>query len=112
MDSQMEDDLADLYDAAENELIAGYVRADRLVYAFAKHHGLSTTETWRLMAEEASVRGNEAVRHLSENPLTERYDDQRLLELMSQKVTDRVADLVGSAYEAFRDRGPGRGRPL
>ena len=110
MDPQIRDDLANVYIEAEGELVDGYIRADRLVYAFSKRHGLSTAEAWRLMGTEASSRGHKAVRYLSEHPLTVRSDDERLVELMSRKAADGVEDLVRWAFDALRNRGSGRER--
>jgi ABC-type nitrate/sulfonate/bicarbonate transport system substrate-binding protein len=105
-DLRMERALPDLYDDAKHELVRGYIKADQHVYGFARHHGIATPDAWRLIAREASARGDEAVRYLSENPLEERSDDRRAVEHYVRRAIDGAFDYVGQVAERLRHRRP------
>lgn len=98
----MEQDLTDLYDDAKYELVQGYTRADRHVYAFARQYRISAGDAWRLIARKASERGDEAVRYLSENPLEERSDDRRALDWHVGRAIAAGFDYVGDVADRLR----------
>lgn len=58
-----------LYDDVRRPLTEGYQNAQRAVDSFAIEHDVTSLEVWDLVAREASVRGDDAVEYIAENPL-------------------------------------------
>lgn len=71
-DLRMEPAFTDLYDNAKEALAQGYRRADQLVYNFAMDYDISPEGAWKPITHEASQRGEDVIKYLSENPLDER----------------------------------------
>ncbi|GGM85593.1 hypothetical protein GCM10009721_07880 [Terrabacter tumescens] len=81
MDLQMDASFQSLYEEARSELVAGYEEADRRVLSFAIDQGISSGEVWDLIAQEASLRNDDVVEYLAENPLMERSSSSFVAEM-------------------------------
>lgn len=67
----MDPGVDDVYDDAKAAIVEGYLKADEAVSSFASDMGISSEEAWGLIADEASLRGDEAMEFLAEHPIAE-----------------------------------------
>ncbi|MGO4363425.1 hypothetical protein [Terrabacter sp. RAF57] len=100
MDLPMDASFQSLYEDARSELVAGYEEADRRVLSFAIEHGISSEEVWDLIAQEASLRDDDAVEYLAENPLIQPPSSPFIAEM-----APLVAEGVKWALGKWQNRG-------
>lgn len=100
MDLRMDASFQSLYEDARDELFSGYAQADRRVLSFAIEQGISSEEVWSLIAQEASVRDDDGVEYLAENPLVEPPSSPLIAEM-----TPLVLEGVKWALGKWQNRG-------
>ncbi len=97
-------DASEAYDAVKAALEKGFVRADQVVYDFSMDNDLSPEQGWRLMADEAARRGDDAVRYLAEHPLDERSYQRRNVHRQAGRAARSGMDQLAGWLESRRGR--------